>query len=79
MRFDENGRLNVMEVNPNPDISPGTGAARQALAAGMNYTQFIDKVMKLALEKRDYARQHPPHGRRRQTGADATSPQYARI
>jgi len=79
MRFDENGRLNVMEVNPNPDISPGTGAARQALAAGMNYTQFIDKIMKLALEKKNYGRQHPPHGRRRQAGADANTPQYARI
>jgi D-alanine-D-alanine ligase len=79
MRFDEDGRLNVMEVNPNPDISPGTGAARQALAAGMNYTQFIDEIMKLALEKKDYARQHPPHGRRRQAGAVANTPQYARI
>ncbi len=79
MRLDEAGRLNVMEVNPNPDISPGTGAARQALAAGMNYTQFVDKIMKLALEKKDDDRQHPPHGRRRQTGADANTPEYARI
>jgi D-alanine-D-alanine ligase len=79
MRMDEAGKLNVMEVNPNPDISPGTGAARQAMAAGMNYTQFIDRIIKLALEKKKYDRRHPPHGRRRQTGADANTPEYARI
>ena len=79
MRMDEEGRLNVMEVNPNPDISPGTGAARQALAAGMNYTQFIDKIVKLALEKKNYDRRHPPHGRQGQTGTDANTPEYARI
>jgi D-alanine-D-alanine ligase len=79
MREDESGKLNVMEVNPNPDISPGTGAARQALASGMNYSQFVDKIVKLALEKKKYGRRHPPHGRRGQTGADAHTPQYARI
>jgi len=79
MRMDEAGKLNVMEVNPNPDISPGTGAARQALASGMNYTQFVDRIIKLALEKKKYDRRHPPHGRRGQTGADANTPEYARI
>lgn len=51
MRLDSEGRLNVIEVNPNPDISPGTGAARQAEAAGMTYTQFIKKIVLLAQEK----------------------------
>jgi D-alanine-D-alanine ligase len=51
MRFDREGTLNVMEVNPNPDISPGTGAARQAEAAGMSYTEFIAKIVSLATEK----------------------------
>jgi D-alanine-D-alanine ligase len=79
MRLDEAGKLNVMEVNPNPDISPGAGAARQALAAGMNYTQFIDKIIKLAREKNDYGRRHTPHGCRGQTGANANTAGYARI
>jgi len=48
MRLDKNGIVNVMEVNPNPDISPNTGAARQAKAAGMTYTQFIEKVISFA-------------------------------
>ena len=51
MRLDKEEQLNVLEVNPNPDISPGTGAARQAEAAGMTYTKFIDKIIKLALHK----------------------------
>ncbi len=49
MRMDQAGNLHVMEVNPNPDISPGTGAARQAEAAGMTYAQFIGKILELAL------------------------------
>jgi len=51
MRMGREGQLNVIEINPNPDISPGTGAARQAEAAGMSYPQFIRKIMELALEK----------------------------
>lgn len=50
MRLDAAGRLKVLEVNPNPDISPGTGAARQALASGMTYAEFIEKIMLLAME-----------------------------
>lgn len=49
MRFDRAGRLNVLELNPNPDISPGTGAARQASAAGMSYAEFIAKLTGMAL------------------------------
>ena len=51
MRLDREGRVNVMEVNPNPDISPGTGATRQAEAAGMSYTEFVAKIVSLALER----------------------------
>ncbi len=49
MRMDREGHLNVLEVNPNPDISPGYGAVRQAEAAGMTYPQFIEKIVQLAL------------------------------
>lgn len=51
IRMDKNGKVNVIEVNPNPDISPGTGAARQADAAGMTYAEFIDKIIQFALER----------------------------
>lgn len=52
MRLDKNDQLNVLEINPNPDISPGTGAARQAEASGITYTQFAEKIIQLALEKK---------------------------
>lgn len=51
MRLDENGVFQVLEANPNPDITPGSGAARQAAAAGMTYTQFIDRLLSMALRK----------------------------
>ena len=51
MRQDAEGRLKVLEVNPNPDITPGYGMARQAEAAGMTYIQLIEKIVMLALEK----------------------------
>jgi D-alanine-D-alanine ligase len=51
LRLDRSGVLNIIEVNPNPDISLDAGAVRQANAAGMTYTQFIDKIALLALER----------------------------
>jgi D-alanine-D-alanine ligase len=79
MRLDEEGRVNVIEVNPNPDISPDSGAARQARAAGMNYTQFIDMIVKMALENKDNGSPHPPYGRRGQAGHDANTPEHAGV
>lgn len=49
MRYNGEGQLNVIEVNPNPDISPDTGAARQAKVA-MLYNEFIEKIVLLALQ-----------------------------
>ncbi len=49
--MDLEGNIHVLEANPNPDITPGSGAARQAAAAGMTYAQFIDEIMALALHR----------------------------
>ena len=49
MRMGGDGRLRVLELNPNPEISPGTGAARQAKVAGLTYEQFIEKIALIAL------------------------------
>jgi D-alanine-D-alanine ligase len=51
IRLDTEERLQVLEVNPNPDISPGSGTARQAQAGEMTYNQFIGRIAQLALER----------------------------
>ncbi|MDD5126961.1 MAG: ATP-grasp domain-containing protein [Dehalococcoidales bacterium] len=51
LRQDSAKRLNVIEVNPNPDISPGTGAALQSEAAGMSYSELIRRIVNFAQEK----------------------------
>lgn len=48
MRMDKEGRIYVLEVNPNPDISPDSGAALQANTVGMTYTEFIRSLVLLA-------------------------------
>ncbi len=52
MRADNRNIINVIEVNPNPDISPGAGVSLQAAAAGMNYTRLIERIIKLALDRK---------------------------
>ncbi|MHB8105034.1 MAG: hypothetical protein ACYDG5_05795, partial [Dehalococcoidales bacterium] len=73
------GKLNIIEVNPNPDISPGTGAARQSHADGMSYAEFIGRILNLALEKDKNDSENPPYVGQGQTGADGDTQQYARI
>ena len=53
VRMDRAGRLNALEVNPNPDITPGSGAARQAKAAGMTYSQFVARLIAMATERKN--------------------------
>jgi D-alanine-D-alanine ligase len=79
MRMDQEGKLNVIEVNPNPDISPGTGAARQAEAAGMTYTQFVEKIVKLALDGKDDENRYPLYVRPRQISHHRNTARHTRI
>lgn len=53
MRMDRQGRIYVLEVNPNPDISPDSGAALHANTVGMTYTEFIRSLVLLAMEDDD--------------------------
>lgn len=51
LRIDERGRPWILEVNANPDISPGAGLARMARVAGIEYGPLVRRVCELALER----------------------------
>lgn len=78
-RRDSEGRYQVLEVNANPDISPDTGAALQAKAAGLTYNQFIEKIVKLALEGKHHESQNPLHDSGGQARHNGNPEQHARI
>ncbi len=44
----------VIEVNPNPDISPDSGFVRSAAAFGLNYNKLLYKLASIALERKSY-------------------------
>jgi D-alanine-D-alanine ligase len=52
MRLDRNGKLYVLEVNPNPDISPQAGMTRAIKVQGMTYVEFIGGLIERALQRR---------------------------
>ena len=43
---EKNGELYVLDINPNPDISPDSGLIRQAASRGMDYTEVISRILK---------------------------------
>lgn len=53
IRIDRDGKIYVLEVNPNPDISPQSGMARAIKVQGMTYTEFIGGILERALKRKD--------------------------
>jgi len=52
IRVDRNGKIFVLEVNPNPDISPQSGMARAIRVQGLTYTEFIAGLLERALQRK---------------------------
>lgn len=50
-RLADDGRLYLLEANPNPDISEDEELASAALAAGMSYVSLIQKLLSLGLRR----------------------------
>lgn len=46
-RLDRRGLPHVLEVNPNPDLSPGAGISRTAETAGLTYGAFLQEILRL--------------------------------
>lgn len=49
LRADEAGRLYILEVNPNPDLSPSAGLTRMAAAYGWGYVELIGHIVREAV------------------------------
>jgi D-alanine-D-alanine ligase len=51
LRVDREGQPWVIDVNPNPDISPDAGVARSAAVAGMSYVEMIRELTAIAWKR----------------------------
>jgi D-alanine-D-alanine ligase len=51
LRVDREGQPWVIDVNPNPDISPDAGVARAAAVAGMSYVDMIREMTAIAWKR----------------------------
>jgi D-alanine-D-alanine ligase len=51
MRMDSLGNAYVLDVNPNPDLSPHAGFFRAARTAGMTYTDMVSHITQSTLER----------------------------
>jgi D-alanine-D-alanine ligase len=53
LRIDRDGKIYVLEVNPNPDISPQSGMTRALKVQGTTYAEFVRNLIDRALQRKD--------------------------
>lgn len=51
IRMSTKGEFYILEVNPNPNLSEGTGIARSAEAAGLEFPELLGNIVESALER----------------------------
>ncbi len=51
LRVAEDGRIVVLEVNPNPDVAYGEDVAESAATGGLRYNELIDRILHHALRR----------------------------
>jgi D-alanine-D-alanine ligase len=51
MRLQPDGRVHVIEVNPNPWLSSKAEFAMAARKAGRNYPQLVEEIVELAMAR----------------------------
>jgi D-alanine-D-alanine ligase len=52
-RMDREGNIYVLEVNPNPDISPQSGMTRALTVQGTTYAEFVGNLLERALKRKN--------------------------
>ena len=51
LRLDSDGTPKVLDVNPNPDISPDAGLAKAAERAGIDHGSLVQRIVEAALRR----------------------------
>ncbi len=60
LRLDSDGKIYVLEANPNPQLAYGEDFAESAEKAGVSYDGLIQRIVNLALQRMPNGRAGPP-------------------
>jgi D-alanine-D-alanine ligase-like ATP-grasp enzyme len=58
LRMDDQGRAFILDVNLEPTLTPEYALAKSAAAAGMSFTELVNRILAHAVERYPHLRQH---------------------